>query len=91
MKDMYIMCLPCFKAEFISKEDVKDDFLILALIKGHECIYFNTYKKLLHCARRTAMFLILGYFFVPLEDVKLRQLTRRRRLHNLQLSEIFSD
>ena len=37
---------------------------------------------MLHCGRRTAMFLILGYFFVPLEDVKLRQLTRRRRLHD---------
>ena len=43
-----------------------------------------------HCARQTAMFLILGYFFVPLEDVKLRQLTRRRRLHdNAMLSNYF--
>ena len=50
--------------------------------------YLFQYQKMRHCAR---LFLILGYFFLPLEDVKLRQLTRRRRLHNLQLCEIFSE
>ena len=79
-----IICLYlfCFKAYFISKlyfkENMKDDFLVCTIsIYGY--IYFNIKK----CYTVLLMFLILGYFFVPLEDVKLRQLTRRRRLHNV--------
>ena len=83
------LCWFCFKAYFISKKKWKMTSWYVLLVFMDIYIYFNIKNNATLCSL-WAMFLILGYFFVPLEDVKLRQLTRRRRLHNLQLGEIFS-
>ena len=84
-KHLLNVCLSCLETEFQRKTKK----ILVSIKKEHGYIYFNI-KKMLHCAPYERCSLFLDTFFVPLEDVKLRQLTRRRRLHdNAMLSNYF--